>query len=276
VLKATRNDGADIYFDLENPNLISQTMINEKVDLFIHAAAANEVECKKEPYKSIVKNVIGTKAALDFCVNNNIENFVYLSTFHVFGDPEGVLNEKSIPFPANDYGLSHLQAEEYVELYRRQNKIKTLILRPSNIYGNPISIQEFKRWTLVPFAFSRDAVMNGKIILNTSGKQHRNFVSAKDICRVIEHALPKMDELSLLHMMGKDFISIRSLAYLIKGIMKENFNENMEVIIHSEDNISAKDYEFTSLYLNEIYQPTDSIEDFIIHFIKQLKGYVKK
>ena len=276
VLKATRNDEADIYFDIENPKLISKTKLDEKVDLFIHAAASHEVECKDEPYKAIFKNVIGTKAALDFCVNNNIENFIYLSTFHVFGEPEGILTETSIPYPANDYGLSHFQAEEYINMYRRQNKIKSLILRPSNFYGIPSKIQEFKRWTLVPFAFSRDAVLNEKIILHTSGNQYRNFVSVKDICRVIEHSLPKMDQLSLVHIVGNDSISIRSLAYLVKRVMNEYFNENIDIVINSKDKISTKDYKFTSLYLNEIYKPADSIEYFILNFIKQLKESEKE
>ncbi|UTW69114.1 polysaccharide biosynthesis protein [Anaerobacillus sp. HL2] len=49
--------------------------------MFIHAVAAHEVTCKEKPYEAISQNIIGTKAALDFCHLNNIEHFAGLSTF---------------------------------------------------------------------------------------------------------------------------------------------------------------------------------------------------
>ena len=117
VIKAGRNIADDIHFDLNFPKKIAQNKINEKADLFIHTAAANEVFCKEYPYESILYNVLGTKAAIDFCCLNKINKFVYISTFHVFGNPQDLINEKTIPTPVNDYGLTHLQAEQYVDLY---------------------------------------------------------------------------------------------------------------------------------------------------------------
>ena len=158
VLKATRQTGADIYCDLDHPEQLCTTKIDCHADVFIHAAAAHEVTCREQPYRSIFYNVAGTKAALDFCVLNNIQHFVYLSTFHVFGNPQGIIDESTVPCPLNDYGLSHLQAEQYVQMYNKAKKVKGLVVRPSNFFGIPANLQACDRWTLIPLAFCRVTV----------------------------------------------------------------------------------------------------------------------
>lgn len=275
ILKAMRQTGADLYMDLDRPDDFVNILIDQKVDLFIHAAAANEVACQSHPYRSIFQNVVGTKAALDFCVNNGIKYFVYLSTFHVFGSPSGMINEQTRPLPNNDYGLSHLQAEDYVRMYSRLNKISGLVIRPSNFFGIPNDIAQCKRWTLVPLAFCKEAIATGKIVLRTPGYQLRNFISVKDICKVIELAYLQSDNVPLLHIPGPDTMTIRSFAELVQRVVKKHLNKCVELIVN--DGVSF-DHNFTysSLYLKEIYQPSDRIEEFVTEFCKKLKAYNEK
>ena len=62
VLKATRQDGADIPLDLDQPEAFSSQKVDAQVDLFIHAAAAHEVTCREQPYRAVVQNVAGARA----------------------------------------------------------------------------------------------------------------------------------------------------------------------------------------------------------------------
>ena len=270
VLKAMRQDGADIFLDLDQPNEFAKQKIGAEVDLFIHAAAAHEVTCREQPYRSIFQNVVGTKAALDFCVSNGIENFVYLSTFHVFGHPVGRIDELSQPLPANDYGLSHLQAEEYVQMYTRENKIKGMVVRPSNFFGTPADLNKFNRWTLTPLAFCREAVENKQIVLRTPGFQKRNFVSVLDICAVIQSASTYIQEAPLLHISGPDTLSIRGLAQLVHDTMHNHLNEDIQLVI-PEGIPTDESFIYTSRYLSKFYQPTRRIEDFMIDFCKKIR-----
>ena len=266
VLKATRQAGSDIHCDLDHPEQFAKTKIDCPADVFIHAAAAHEVTCREQPYRSIFYNVAGTKAALDFCVLNKIQHFVYLSTFHVFGNPQGIIDESTLPSPINDYGLSHLQAEQYVQMYSKATSVKGLVIRPSNFFGIPANLQACDRWTLIPLAFCREAVETNKIVLKTSGLQERNFVSVKHICEAIEKAIDEED-LETLHVFGKDTVSVKGLAELVQTVMKNKLGKDIVIdyppISPAQPLQNIIPFTYTSLYLNALMQSKGGIEDFI-------------
>jgi len=266
VLKATRQEGSDIHCDLDHPEQFATTRMECHADLFIHAAAAHEVTCREQPYRSIFYNVAGTKAALDFCVLNEIQHFVYLSTFHVFGHPQGIIDESTVPSPINDYGLSHLQAEQYVQMYSKANSLRGLVVRPSNFFGIPANLQACDRWTLIPLAFCREAVETNKIILKTSGLQERNFVSVTDICDAIDKAI-EVKDLEILHVFGQDTLSVRGLAELVQTVMRNKLSTDIVIeypsISSTQPLQNILSFTYTSLYLRELMQSQGRIEDFI-------------
>lgn len=272
VLQATRQVNADIYFDLDLPEAFAQKRISTEIDVFIHAAAAHEVACRHQPYRSIYQNIVGTKAALDFCVANQIPKFIYLSTFHVFGYPEGKIDENTPPLPKNDYGLSNLQAEDYVRMYNREHKINATVLRPSNFFGIPADLEHFQRWSLTPLAFCQEAVASHQIVLKTPGFQQRNFISILDICAVIEKISSKQVNLPLLHLYGNDTFSIRDLAQLVQKVMREHFHQQVVLII-PDGSQKETGFSYGSRYLAEIYQPNQYLEDFIRSFCKKLLNH---
>ncbi|MCA0754954.1 SDR family oxidoreductase [Paenibacillus sp. N4] len=259
VLKASRHKKADIIFDLDEPESISKMRITEKVDLFIHAASANKESCIADPYNSISCNIVGTKAALDFCVGNQIEHFVYLSTINVFGQFEGYMNELSSPAPMDDYGISNLHAEEYVRMYMRQGKIKGMVIRPSSFIGMPKDMSTFSRWNLVPFSFCKQAFLTGEIVLETSGLQKRNFISILDICQVINLAFPRMIEFPLIHVLGPDTMTIRNVAELVQSIFYKSYQKKIRLVIPDATN-HENEFIFHSLYMNDLYQPAGTVE----------------
>ena len=264
VLRATRGPDAEISFDLDQPETIAHTKLTRSADVFIHAAAAHEVTCRQEPYRSIEQNVAGTRAALDFCVANGISKFIYLSTFHVYGSPQGTIDETVSPCPGNDYGLTNRLAEEYVDLYTRQGKVQGMVLRPSNFFGIPADLQHCRRWTLTPLAFCREAVEQKKIVLRTPGYQKRNFISIQDLCGVIQAAVERIDDYPLLHVAGPDTLSIRELAQQVQTAM-QNLNQEIELAL--PDGPQPEDeFTYTSLYLHQLYQPQYRIEAFIAKF----------
>ena len=126
--------------------------------------------------------------------------FIYISTFHVYGKESGFFSTKEICNPINDYGLTHYLSEEVIRNTLRGSSINALILRPTNIYGVPIDLKSFNRWSLAPFAFIKESLERGSITLRSSGNQLRNFVHIDQVIG----SLPGDSDFEIRNVYGED------------------------------------------------------------------------
>ena len=154
-------------------------------DVIIHAATANDI-ISKNISAGIILSANGTKNMLDLAVRNNIPKCIIFSTLQVYGtELQGSITEESPPLVQNDYGINHLYAEMYGEMYSRLKKVNCVSVRPSNVYGRILS-DDFNRWSLVPGCFCKEATEAGTITIKSSGKQMRNFVNLQNLSRGID------------------------------------------------------------------------------------------
>ena len=123
--------------------------------------------------------------------------------------------------------------------------------------------------TLTPFAFCREAIENRQIVLKTSGFQKRNFISVLDVAKFIEEIVPKIDQLSLVHLAGKDTFSIRELASMVQITLKNKFDLNVDLIF-GNDYAEYSDFNYDSLYQGKIFMPTHRLQDFIEYLCASL------
>ncbi|HYM95412.1 MAG TPA: NAD(P)-dependent oxidoreductase, partial [Chitinophagaceae bacterium] len=108
--------------------------ITTTADVIIHTATANDI-ISKDTLKGVELSTIGTKNILDFAISNNIPKCIVFSTFQVYGtELSDSISESSPLYYQNDYGLNHLFAEMYAEMYSRQGKVQCVSVRPSNVY----------------------------------------------------------------------------------------------------------------------------------------------
>jgi UDP-glucose 4-epimerase len=211
----------DIYFDFNSTPMFNTTGNLPKVDAFVHCAAANELLCREDAELALHYNVCGTRSALEFCVRNKVEKFVYISTFHVYGAEAGYIDETTCTAPITEYGLNHLLAEEYVKMYARLHQIEVLIVRPTNIFGIPTDMQQFNRWSPIPFSFCKEAVEDSQIQLLSNGLQIRNFVPLVSVADIILQGLNRKQMCQVLNAAGPDNISVRDFAYKVLGIFTD-------------------------------------------------------
>lgn len=102
-----------------------------------HADVGNVDDATKQKYYSI-----NTNLAIDVCKKakqEGVKEFIFMSSMIVYGDsaPYGkkkIIDENTVPFPANFYGDSKLQADVAVRDLAT-NKFKVIVLRPPMIYG---------------------------------------------------------------------------------------------------------------------------------------------
>jgi|GEM_PF-4210063 len=212
VLTAGRHAENPIALDLTDPQSVRSLQIPRDIHTLIHAAAAHEVFCSESPTLAYTVNVTSTRALIDRALECGVKRLIYISTFHVFGHPEGIIDEGVIPRPANDYGLTHHFAEQIFQLASRKNQAHVNIIRPANIFGTPTGWLSFDRWTLAPFDFIQQGMKTGKIILRSDGSPVRHYVSLSRLNdSVISASLGNLPEIT--HVSGCAW-SMRDLANL--------------------------------------------------------------
>lgn len=125
IVEASRAKGVDIS------NLDSVKKIMKKVDVVIHAAAElDETKGEKEIWKT---NVEGTRHLLDAAEENDVQQFIFLSSVGVHGETHSRLDETSPMNPITAYEKSKAEAEKLV--WERQEVFPVTIIRPALVMG---------------------------------------------------------------------------------------------------------------------------------------------
>lgn len=158
------------------------------VDIIIHAAAIAGIDnVINHPTKTLKVNLLGTINMLDYAVQlEKLERFIFISTSEVFGNQAFNVNEtqSSSVGPVGEarwtYAISKLSGEHFVDSYRRQYGLKTVILRPFNIYGpNQIGEGALK-------IFIENAINNNDIYIHGDGNQIRAWCYVDDFIKALE------------------------------------------------------------------------------------------
>lgn len=222
--------------DMYNADIIKEIKITlkKKYSLFIHLAAANDID-SFNPEVALKATTLGTRNSLELCKKNNIKKFIYFSTFQVYGVLDGEMNEHTVKNSVNDYGITHKFAEDYVKMYHNTVGINYIILIPTNIYGSPIN-KHIDRWTLVPNCFCKQAFEEKKIILKSSGKQVRDFISLSDIVNVTKSLCIYFDDFKdqTMNVSSGNNFSILEIAQLVKKQYELIFHKKCDLIIKSD------------------------------------------
>src|SRR6202050_1094066 len=108
------------------------------VDTVMHFAAYTIVpESVAEPLKYYGNNTCSTRALLQACIENKVQNFVFSSTAAVYGIPdEGYAGEESPTRPINAYGTSKLVSEWMLRDVAAGNPLRYVALRDFNVAGS--------------------------------------------------------------------------------------------------------------------------------------------
>lgn len=126
-----------IYGDLSSKKSLSKLLKNRTV--LINLAGEYLVE-----NLMMDTNYEGVKNLFEVAENSTITTFIHLSSVGVYGRPKkGIVSEESKIIGINHYEESKIYSEK--ALFDKANKnIKTIILRPSNIFGPHMKNQSLK------------------------------------------------------------------------------------------------------------------------------------
>lgn len=211
------------------------------VDVVIHLAALNEIDSGKNPLQALRVNGEGTLNLINAAIEKKVKRIIYFSTFHVYGlNAFGDITENTVPLPVHPYAITHHVAEDFIRMADKNKEIEGIILRLSNGFGYPAHPQ-VNRWSLVVNNLCLQAVLTDKIILKSSGKQYRDFITLTDVSRCVEHFISvdrsKLHNENCIYNLGGEIsISIMDMAKHIGERCEKILNIVPEIIAGKDTN----------------------------------------
>ena len=211
IVRLGRRAECELQADLSQPETL-ENLSFDGCGTVIHCAGITDEDIKARPAQAFIQSTLGINSLIQTAIKSGVEKFIYISTAHVYGSQAGTINEDVPANPLSDYAIAHYAAEQ--TLRRNAGKFKSCaVLRPNAVFGMPLAIDKFDRWTLIPYSFPLEAVYQQRIVLRSSGEQNRNFVAAQDIANHIEQLiLSNVEQFSVSNPLGKETISVYQFA----------------------------------------------------------------
>ena len=192
------------------------------LDAVFHLAGGASVAASvSNPYSDFASLVPGTVRLAMFMKQYYNKTRLYLfSSAAVYGNPERLpINESAEIKPISPYGIHKATTESLLKNYSRIFDLHITIFRIFSVYGPELRKQLI--WDVCQRAL--DAEMNGikEIKLYGTGKESRDFIYVKDLCRAVIQVLngPTENKIETYNISSGIESSISEIAdYLIKHL----------------------------------------------------------
>jgi UDP-glucose 4-epimerase len=199
------------------------------VEVVFHLAAVTSVPYSVEhPEETFEVNVDGMRNLLEVSIGSDVERFVYVSTCAVYGEPRYLpIDEKHLTHPISPYAESKLRAELVCQEFHESYGLKSVILRPFNVYGPGQRNDQYAG------AISRfiERIREGKPpVVFGDGSQTRDFVHVTDVVEALLLSSRSKDAMNRIFNIATGVpISINRLAQLLieisgAGLVKPQYN----------------------------------------------------
>ena len=264
------------YFqlDLKNSNEIEAAC--KGVNTVIHLASLDHAQSEGNLLEAKEINFHSTVRLYEEAVKNKASRFIYFSTAHVYGkNLKNIVNEKTKPEPLSNYAITHYMAEEYLLKNAEKNETEVIVLRLSNIVGNPDN-KNLKIWKYVANDLCIQAYKDKKIELISKGFQKRDFYSLENLLFTIKNIIKSKNKKLINEVFnlgeGKS-ISIIDLAKIIKVEYKLITNSEINIYSGDKDELSNElDYQVNKIKATETYCSDISINISIRNILNYYKN----
>lgn len=240
------------------------------MDIVIHTASMDERKIPQDPKEALLVNTYGTRNLYLDAVACKVKQFLYLSTFHVYGMTEGLITEESLLNPLSEYAITHLFAEQYLGQLYKHHKLQTSIVRLTNGIGLPG--KDVDKWYLAVNDFCRTIVREKKIVLKSNGLPRRDFIAIPDICSAIRTVLKTDTDFGIYNISSQRTISIREIAIMVSDIYQKLTGTKAELelpVVSKEEAGQVKDFNVSSEKLRRLgWKPCETLEATIEKILK--------
>jgi len=231
----------------------------------VHAASANDFFVPGYPQLALNANALGTLNILQALDTASLQRFLYFSTFHVYGVAEGDVDETTPPAPRNDYALTHLFAEQYVQMWGRTQRLPYTIIRLSNSYGCPVD-PESTKWYLVLNDLAKAAHTQREIVLKSNGLGRRDFIWMGDVAQAVAQLLPHPGASgTVLNLCGGTSYRMLDVAQAVQAAYAQRYGITLPISTNPDDKTpESRPLNVSSTALQMLlpdFQPRNAFED---------------
>ena len=239
LCKNFRKIATKVKYHLLNCDIAVYEEIKEKLtglefEYVIHAGSVNDGFVENYFKLAIEVNTLGTRNLLEFFKDKPLKNFIYFSTFQVYGKYEGTITENTPILPVNDYGATHLFAEYYVKQFSYSHKLPHTIIRLTNSYGCPKDYNSSK-WYLVLNDLAKSAFEKKEIVLKSNGLAPRDFIWMGDVCFVIQSLIEKEATNDTYNLSGEKTYKMIDIANYVKEAYQAKFDKEIPITTNQND-----------------------------------------
>ena len=160
------------------------------VDYIIHAGGnAHPVVFESDPVGTIMSNVAGTYALLEYGRAHGARRLLYLSSGEIYGQGDVSLESYSEDYsgyvdptsPRSCYPAGKRAAETLCASYAKQFGLETVVVRPCHTYGPGLTAKDSRAHA----AFFREALAGRDIVMKSAGTQMRSYAYIADCASII-------------------------------------------------------------------------------------------
>lgn len=268
VVTLGRSAIADVRLDLADVDGLNSVNL-PPADALVHCAGIVDEDFREDPVRAARMAMFGAGVLARRAVAAGATRLAYISSAHVYGPMLGHMDECSPPNPVSDYAISHYATEQ---VFRRhaQGPVTAAAFRPCAVFGALGDLDAFRRWTLIPFSFPREAVIDRRIVIRSTGQQRRNFVGTNDIADSVRRWLDASSSAwEVINPIGSTSCTVFEFAQRCAAISDELATGTCVVERQQPNGPQPGDnFDYTSTL-----QPTtarQSIDDFARRFMSQL------
>lgn len=179
------NERENHHFLFLEKDVTKPFRVRNKVDYIIHAAGlASPIYYRRYPLQTIESAISGVKNLLNLAKRKKSKSLLYFSSSEIYGNPdpnfiptpETYRGNVSCTGPRACYDESKRLGETICMVYRRLYKIPVRIVRPFNIYGPGMRLDDYR---VIP-TFLVNALKGEPLPVHGEGNQTRTFCYISD------------------------------------------------------------------------------------------------
>jgi len=257
-----------IACDISDINQVQSALEDKSFDVVIHAASVNDGFKENYFHDALIINTLGTRNLLEYFKDKKLSNFIYLSTFQVYGVYSGTISEETPTNPVNDYGNTHLFSEYYIKQLGKTHQLPFTIIRLTNSYGCPTDYNSSK-WYLILNDLSKTALETKEIVMRSNGKPSRDFIWMGDVCQLFQLIAESPAENEIYNISGEQTYSMLDVANEVHAAYKEVYGEDITIKINEED---TKEYPQDLVVLSQKIRKRYNFVNKESHFKQEIKN----
>ena len=163
--------------------------IDNQVDFIVHLASpTNSKYFMEKPVDTMVSNLNGYKALLDWSMKHPVKKFIGVSTMEVYGHPskghkvkENELGAFETMNARNSYPIAKIACENLCNSYWSQYGVPAVILRATQTFGPGVKYEDGRIFA----EFMRCVVEKKDIVLKSAGLTERSYLYTADAVSAI-------------------------------------------------------------------------------------------